>query len=165
VAYRLVLATATRRGERVAVQELSAIGAPPWRAGNAYGVEHKWTNLLEHNDAFLDATLALKLTAPGTTLRDVNDTFDGEGFSGDQLVPHLKDIDPSLFRATFSVPVFVIQGAEDLTSPPSLARALVQAIHAPKKDYVEIAGGGHFVAFTRSDAFLDALVSHVGFAK
>ncbi|HEX4681837.1 MAG TPA: alpha/beta hydrolase [Gemmatimonadaceae bacterium] len=164
-AYRLVLATAKRRGERVAVRELTAIGPPPWRSGNAYAVEHKWTNLLEHNDAFLNATLAIELTAPGVSLRDVNDGFEGEGFSGDKLVPHLKDIDPALFRATFSVPIFVIQGAEDLTSPPDLARALVRAIHAPKSDYVTIAGGGHFALFTRSDAFLDELLTHVGFAR
>lgn len=34
--------------------------------------------MLEHNDTFLSASLTLKLTAPGATLRDVNDGFDGE---------------------------------------------------------------------------------------
>jgi pimeloyl-ACP methyl ester carboxylesterase len=165
VAYSLVLATAERRGERSAVRELTAIGPPPWRTGASYGVEHKWTNLLEHNDVFLNATLGVKLTAPGVTLADINDDFDGEGFSGDKLVPHLKEIDASLFSATFAVPIFVFQGAEDLTAPPSLARALVRAINAPRKEYVEIPGGGHFALFMRPDAFLDALISHVGFAK
>lgn len=165
VAYRDVVAAAKRRHEQVAVGELTEIGPPPWRDGRAYGVEHKWTNLLEHNDAFLNATLSLKLTTPGVTARDINDDFDGEGFSGEKLVPHLNDIDPSLFRATFAVPIFVLQGAEDLTSPPSLARAFVQNIRAPKKEFVEIPGGGHFALFTRSDAFLDALVTRVGLAK
>ena len=165
VAYRDVLATARRRGEQVAVRELTEIGPPPWRDGRGYGVEHKWTNLLEHDDAFLNATLSFKLTAPGITMRDINDDFDGEGFSGDKLVPHLNEIDPSLFRATFAVPIYVFQGAEDLTTPPSLARAFVRNIHAPKKAFVEIPGGGHFALFTRADAFLDALLTRVGHTK
>ena len=162
VAYRDVLATAKRRGEGVAVRELMAIGPPPWHDGRAYGVEHKWTNLLEHNDAFLNASISFMLTAPGATLQDINDDFAGEGFSGDKLVPHLREIDPTLFHATFSVPIFVIQGAEDLTAPPSLARAFVAAIHAPKKEFALVPDAGHFALFTRPDTFLDLLVTRVG---
>lgn len=162
VAYRDVLATAKRRGERAAVRELTDIGPPPWRDGRAYGVEHKWTNLLEHNDLFLNATLSMMLTAPGVTIADINADFEGEGFSGNKLVPHLEDIDPALYRATFSVPVFVIQGADDLTAPPSLARALVNAIHAPKKAFLTIPNAGHFALFTQPDAFLERLSAVLG---
>jgi pimeloyl-ACP methyl ester carboxylesterase len=165
VAYRDVLTAAKQRGERVAVRELTDIGPPPWRDGRAYGIEHKWTNLLEHNDTFLNAALMFKLTAPGVTMRDINDEFDGEGFSGEKLVPHLKDIDPAIFRASFAEPIYVVQGAEDLTAPPSLARMLVRNIRAPRKEFVAIPNAGHFALFTRPDAFLDALVAHVGFVK
>ena len=165
VAYRDVLATAKRRGERVALRQLTDIGPPPWRNGNAYGVEHKWTNLFEHNDQFLSATLAFMLTMPGITFRDINDDFDGEGFSGDKLVPHLKDIDPALFHGSFAVPIFVIQGADDLTAPPSLARAFVARIRAPTKDFVALPNAGHFALFTRPEAFLDSLASRLKFAK
>ena len=164
-AYREVLAAAKRRNELTAVAELTAIGPPPWREGRSYGVEHKWGNLLEHVDAFLASTLTLKLTAPGATLRDVNDAFDGEGFSGDKLVPQINGIDRALFRSTFEVPVFVFQGADDLTTPPSLAESFVRAIQAPRKAFVTIPDGGHFVVFTRPDAFLADLVRYVGFAK
>ena len=165
VAYRDVLAEARRRGEQAAVSELTEIGPPPWRNGRGYGVEHKWTNLLEHDDLFLNATLALELTAPGATLRDFNERIDGEGFSGDKLVPQLGEVAPSLFRGTFSVPVFVFQGAGDLTAPPSLARAFVQRIHAPHKAFVTIRAAGHFAVFTRPDAFLDLLIAHLGSAN
>ena len=164
-AYREVVAAAKRRNELTAVAELTAIGPPPWREGRSYGVEHKWGNLLDHVDAFLASTLTLKLTAPGATLRDVNDSFDGEGFSGSKLVPQINTIDRELFRSTFEVPVFVFQGAADLTTPPSLAQRFVRAIHAPTKAFVTIRDGGHFVVFTRPDAFLADLVRYVGFAK
>lgn len=165
VAYRGVIAAARARGEATAVRELRSIGPPPWRDGRAYGVEHKWTNLLEHNDVFLDASLSLMLTAPGVTLRDINDDFDGEGFSGEKLVPHLGDIDPALFRAAFAVPVFVIQGADDLTAPPSLARALIRNIRAPSKKFLTVKDAGHFAVFTRPDAFLEQLEAVLGSIK
>jgi pimeloyl-ACP methyl ester carboxylesterase len=165
VAYRDVLSTAKRRGEEAAIRELTAIGPPPWHDGRAYGVEHKWTNLLEHDDAFLNASLSLKLTTPGVSLRDINDGFAGEGFSGEKLVPHISEIDPALFRATYSVPIFVFQGADDLTSPPTLARAFVAAIRAPRKDFSLVPDAGHFALFTRPDAFLELLLAHVGAAR
>jgi pimeloyl-ACP methyl ester carboxylesterase len=148
----------------VAIRQLADIGPPPWRNDRAYGVEHKWTNLFEHNDAYLNATLGLMMTMPGITFKDINDDFDGEGFSGDKLVPHLQDIDPGLFRATFAIPIFVIQGAEDLTAPPSLARAFVRNIRAPEKAFVLIPDAGHFALFTRPDAFMDSLAARIGFA-
>lgn len=111
----------------MAIRELTKIGPPPWHSGDAYGVEHKWTNLFEHIDTFLNSALSFALTAPGVSLGDLSASFEGEGFSGDKLVPDLEHVDPTLFRATYSVPVFVIWGAEDLTAPPRLARALVGA--------------------------------------
>ena len=46
----------------------------------------------------------------------------------------------------FAVPVFVIQGAEDFTTPTSLARAFVESIRAPRRRFVH-RGGGHFAVF------------------
>jgi pimeloyl-ACP methyl ester carboxylesterase len=55
----------------------------------------------------------------------------------------------------------VIQGAEDFTTPTSLARSFVDSIRAPAKVFVPIEGGGHFAVFMKSSAFLDQLVSRV----
>ena len=63
--------------------------------------------------------------------------------------------------ATSLFPFFVIQGAEDFTTPTSLARAFVDSIRAPAKAFVPIEGGGHFAVFMKSSAFLDQLVSRV----
>jgi pimeloyl-ACP methyl ester carboxylesterase len=45
--------------------------------------------------------------------------------------------------------VFVIQGAEDYTTPVSLARSYVDALHAPRKAFTTIEGAGHFAVFTK----------------
>jgi len=57
--------------------------------------------------------------------------------------------------------VFVIQGAEDFTTPTSLARSFVASIRAPRKAFVSIEGGGHFAVFMKSDAFLNELITRV----
>jgi pimeloyl-ACP methyl ester carboxylesterase len=57
--------------------------------------------------------------------------------------------------------VFVVQGAEDFTTPTSLARSFVASLRAPRKEFITIAGGGHFAVFMKSDAFLKELVSRV----
>ena len=56
-----------------------------------------------------------------------------------------------------AVPVFVIQGAEDSTTPTSLARTYLDSLHAPRKAFATIEGAGHFAVFTKQDAFLTEL--------
>ena len=54
-----------------------------------------------------------------------------------------------------------IQGAEDFTTPTSLARTFVQSIRAPRKAFVTIPEGGHFAVFMKRDAFLHELVARL----
>ena len=105
--------------------------------------------------------MSLVFAAPGYTLRDVNDWFDGQNVSGERLVPQTSALDARTLAGDFAVPVFVIQGAEDFTTPTSLARSFVDSIRAPAKAFVPIEGGGHFAVFMKSSAFVDQLVSRV----
>jgi pimeloyl-ACP methyl ester carboxylesterase len=57
--------------------------------------------------------------------------------------------------------MFVIQGAEDFTTPTALARNYLDSIKAPRKEFVTINGGGHFAVFMRSAQFLQELVKLV----
>ena len=59
------------------------------------------------------------------------------------------------------MPVFVIQGAEDFTTPTSLAKTYLDALHAPRKAFVTIEGAGHFAVFTKQDVFLKELKERV----
>jgi len=161
VAYQELLKSAERRGEQVAVRELREVGPPPWRDGRGYGVQRKWANFFEHADIFLASTFALALDAPGYSLRDVNDWLDGQGLSADHLVPQTNTLDAAVLGGAFSVPVFVIQGAEDFTTPASLAEKFLGSIRAPRKAFVPIERGGHFAVFMQSDAFLEELVARV----
>jgi pimeloyl-ACP methyl ester carboxylesterase len=64
-------------------------------------------------------------------------------------------------RGDFALPVLVIQGTADFTTPAPLARSWVDSIRAPHKAFVPLEGGGHFAVFMESEAFLKELVPRV----
>jgi pimeloyl-ACP methyl ester carboxylesterase len=160
VAYHALLAAMKLENNDRAVRELEAVGVPPWKDGRGYGVVHRWANLSEHADLFLGSMMGLALGSPDYSVRDIDDWFDGQGLSGDRLIG-TPAMNPSSMGRDFAIPVFVFQGAEDFTTPTSLAKAWVDSIRAPKKTFVAIEGAGHFAAFMKADEFLRELVARV----
>jgi pimeloyl-ACP methyl ester carboxylesterase len=153
VAYAALLEKASREGNSQALQELKKVGPPPYTDGG-FAVQRKWAKLFEGANAFLASTLGFALDAPGYSLRDINDWFEGQIASGEHLGPDFETIDRKLLETELAVPVFVIQGAEDFTTPTSLARTYLDSLHAPRKAFATIEGAGHFAVFTKQDAFL-----------
>ena len=133
-----------------------AIGPPPYKDGRGYQVQRRWSNLFEGADAFIASMLGFALTAPGYTMRDVNDWIDGQGLSADRLVPESSGLSAPALTGRFAVPVFVIQGSDDCTTPTSLAKEFVDGIQAPDKAFVTI-HGGHFAVFMNASEFLKEL--------
>jgi len=160
IAYQDLVRKAKSVGDQTAVSELTQVGPPPYRDGKGYAVQRKWANQFEHADIFLWSTLGLAMSAPGYTLRDTNDWLEGQGVSADRLVPVTSKLKPEELAGSFRLPVFVIQGAEDFTTPTSLARTFVKSIQAPRKTFVQIEGG-HFAVFMNPDAFVQVLISRV----
>ena len=160
VAYDELLKKAESLGEERAIRELKEVGRPPYANGRGYAVQRKWSNLFEGADFFLSSMLGLALAAPGYSLRDVNDWIIGQSVSGQRLVPQTNALDAKSLGGEFAVPVFVIQGAEDFTTPTSLARAFVHSIRATRKAFIPIEGG-HFAVFMKSNAFLHEIVVRV----
>jgi pimeloyl-ACP methyl ester carboxylesterase len=161
VAYDALLDKAEKLGEARAIRELREVGPPPYADGRGYVVQRRWSNLFEGADFFIASMVGLALTAPGYTLRDINDWFDGQNLSAERLVPQESGLAPNALGGDFRLPVFVIQGAEDFTTPTSLAKTFVESIRAPRKAFIAIPEGGHFAVFMKRDAFLHELVTTV----
>ena len=159
-AYDALLKKAQAVGNRQALDELKSVGRPPYASGQGYQVQRKWSNLFEGAYRFLYGTLGLTLVAPGYSVEDLNDSIDGQIFSGDRLVPQTRSQTMKDLGVKFAVPMFFFEGTEDFTTPTELARQYLQAIQAPRKEFVPISGG-HFAVFMNSDQFLQQLVVHV----
>jgi len=154
VAYAALVERASREGDFRALRELNEVGPPPYKDGKGFGVQRKWSNLFEGGDAFIASMVGFALSAPGYSLGDINDWFEGQNVSAEHLVPQTSALDPKLLGGEFAVPVFVIQGAEDFTTPTSLAKTYLNSLHAPRKAFATIDGAGHFAVFTKQDVFL-----------
>ena len=81
VAYAALVDRAARDGNSRALGELNEVGPPPYKDGKGFAVQRKWSNLFEGADVFLASTLGFALTAPGYSLGDINDWFEGQNVS------------------------------------------------------------------------------------
>lgn len=158
VAFDALLAKARAVGETRAVRELEEVGPPPYKEGRGYQVQRRWSNLFEGADMFIGSMLGLAMSAPGYTTRDMNDWGDGQILSSQRLVPQSSALPASALTGRFAVPVFVIQGAEDFTTPTSLAKAFVDGVEGPRKAFRTIEGG-HFAVFMNMPRFLQELAA------
>lgn len=161
VAYDALLVKARAVGNQSAIDDLMRVGPPPYKSGEGFQVQRRWANSFEGADQFLLATLGYGLVSPGYTVEDINDSGDGQILSADQLVPQTKSLTPKDFGQKFSIPIFVIQGAEDFTTPTALAKHYLESIEAPRKEFIPIPDAGHFAVFMRPNEFLAELLKHV----
>jgi pimeloyl-ACP methyl ester carboxylesterase len=162
VAYEELLKKARAIVDQRAVDDLTRVGPPPYQSNEGFGIQRKWSNAFEGADQFLYATLGFMLVAPGYSMQDFNDHEEGQMISGQRLVRQTKSMGPKELGLEFAIPVYFFQGAEDFTTPTELARAYLDSIKAPRKEFVPIAGGGHFAVFMKSELFLQELVRRVG---
>jgi pimeloyl-ACP methyl ester carboxylesterase len=163
VAYGLALQTADASGDSAAVAELKAIGPPPYKDGKGWRTLYKWRRACEgaNTERFLAGLMGIALVAPGSATRDINDWLDGQVLSEQQLFDQGMQLDPKRLAGDFAVPVFVLQGEHDCSTPTELASRYVETIRAPKKQFAAIPGAGHFAVFMKPDEFLKELVARV----
>lgn len=159
-AYDALLQKAQTTRNQQAVDELKRVGPPPYKSGEGYGVQRKWSNKFEGADVFLGGTIGLALVAPGITIQDINDDTDGQILSGERLFDQSRSLGPKELGLEFSLPMFCFEGDEDFTTPTALARQYFESMNAPRKTFVPI-HGGHFAIFMHSDEFLQELVQRV----
>ena len=76
------------------------------------------------------------------------------------LLPQTKSLTTAELGLQLSIPMFVVEGEEDFTTPTALARQYVEAMKAPRKEVVPIPGG-HFAMCMHRDEFLQELVKRV----
>lgn len=157
VAYAELVQKADALKNERATRDLASVGPPPYRDGKGYAVQRRWANFFEGADILISSMLGAALTAPGYDQGDVNDWIDGQGLSADRLVPETSTMEAKKLGGDFDIPILVIQGAEDFTTPTRLARAYVDSIRAPAKAFIALEGGGHFAVFTKGPIFVQKL--------
>jgi pimeloyl-ACP methyl ester carboxylesterase len=166
IAYAAVLEEARRREDEQAIDELAAIGPPPYATADEQAVQRDWANVFEGGGRLRDEYLQAVLLAPRYSLGDVRSYvrgvfasqahFYGEGMAGPLWKVNLTTQDP-----VFRLPIFILQGATDNATPSPLARSFFDAIRAPHKEFISIEEAGHMALITHADEFLQLLAERV----
>lgn len=77
-----------------------------------------------------------------------------------KLLPYAAEFNARAGGLELKVPYFVIQGRNDPRCSPEAARAFVEEVRAPAKNFTTIEGG-HFACLSNPTGFLDALDSDI----
>ena len=99
--------------------------------------------------------------APGWTLRDIRGFVRGMHSSLEQLLPEMVQYDAWARGTRFDLPVFVLQGENDVLTLTAKAQAYFADIEAPIKRIELISDAGHFAMFLQPEMFLKTLLAYV----
>lgn len=154
------------QAQRTGDQELSADLEAIWPLdpGSLQHFRRLNAPLRRHlNDA--DATWLRELREWATltlTEKELSDLSGGMTFSGGSLISTQMQVDLFQTAPRLEVPMFVIQGQDDLFTPTGPAITYFEYVDAPIKKLVVIEHAGHFALLTHQRAFLEALLDTTG---
>jgi pimeloyl-ACP methyl ester carboxylesterase len=148
VAYEATLTRARAVADKENAGKLELMGSPPWTNPRHFGVMRR--AMRKYENAVTDpAPKAWWLRAPAyASARDLADYEAGEEYSFIEFVGMKGEgmgsrIDLPALGTDFAMPVFMVQGAEDLLTRPEVTRAYFDRIQAPVKEYVLVQRTGH----------------------
>ncbi|HZX27529.1 MAG TPA: alpha/beta hydrolase [Telluria sp.] len=145
-AYRAVLKTAAELGDTAGLATLQKIGAPPWSDPRNAGIMRRLSRRYEkaRTDPAPDAWWR-----PDPRYARYEEQFEqADDYSYLQFVG-LKGngmaagIDFNRKPKEYRLPLYFIQGAEDLVTPLAQTRSYVDSIKAPKKEFIVLPRTGH----------------------
>jgi pimeloyl-ACP methyl ester carboxylesterase len=136
--------------------ELRAIGSPPWRDDDGYQTVNRWANTLDPPSKVSSDVCAAERQVPPPAYIQA-----GAQFSGRLLSEAIGREDLETFATHYALPVFFIQGRDDVLTTTSIVKEYVEKMAAPSKALIELPGSGHLAIFRDPDAFLAALESRV----
>jgi pimeloyl-ACP methyl ester carboxylesterase len=145
--YARVLELAREAGDQPSVDALNAIGAPPWDNIRTWPKFHKVERAYQAKRA--TATPAPQILDPAygsaeeQAQYEAADEFSFEHFWGMTLSGPFTQVDLPALGTHFAIPIFIIQGDEDLTAVPELAKSYFDSIKAPRKQFFSVPGVGH----------------------
>jgi pimeloyl-ACP methyl ester carboxylesterase len=161
IGYRQLLEEARRRSDRKAIEELEALGPPPYASTSKAYIHTKWANTYEPSSAPpVELAARILFDSPITPL-DLYFLTRGIINSQDHFRDEIEAHDLSAFATTFDVPIFIFQGAFDNVAPVEPVTAYMARVRAPHKELILIPNSGHNAIVNRSDAFLSLLIDRV----
>jgi len=146
--YVRVLGLARAAGDTEIAGSLEALGAPPWNNPRAFGSLRRAARKYE-TQAVDPAPAEWWRPAPGYDTPEYEAEYEaGEDFSFVQFVGLEGDgmgpgLDIRKLGSRFEMPVYLIQGREDLLTTPEISHAYFAGLAAPDKQFILVQRTGH----------------------
>lgn len=168
ISYQFTLDTARARGHDRAVEELEAIGPPPYGPDEfreKLAVQRKWLFHFEgevygetSNLRWLLGLLHLHLIAPEYSVQEIVQWVQGNTFSGEALWETLLATDlPSQVRA-LDIPVYLFSGRHDYVTVFEKVQEYYELLEAPHKELVWFEYSAHSPNFEEPDRFVQEMI-------
>jgi pimeloyl-ACP methyl ester carboxylesterase len=145
--YARVLELARAANDQPSLDVLRDIGAPPWKSIRTWPRFRKVLLPYQAKHATAakpDMTIDPAYASPEERAQyGEADDFSFLHFVGMTLSGPLTQVDLPSFGTEFKVPIYMVQGEEDLVAVPALAKAYFDSISAPHKEYHLVPGTGH----------------------
>ncbi|OYU44148.1 MAG: proline iminopeptidase, partial [Burkholderiales bacterium PBB4] len=146
--YAKTLELAGAAADEKTVAALTALGAPPWQNPRAFGIVRRASRALEAARTTAPPAHWWRPAAAYATPQALAEAEAGEDYSWLQFVG-LKNngiaatIDLPAQGTRFALPVFLVQGTEDLLTPLRVTQPYFDSIEAPTKALVLVPLAGH----------------------
>jgi pimeloyl-ACP methyl ester carboxylesterase len=145
--YARVLALAREAKDQTAIDALTAIGPPPWDKVAVWPKYRKWQRLYQAKIATAPQapeTLSPAYASPEEQAQgEAADDFSFLHFWGPTLAGPFTQVDLPALGTEFRIPIYIVQGEEDLTTTPDLAKAYFDSLKARRKKFILVPGTGH----------------------
>lgn len=146
--YRKTLALARAAGDTKTVALLEGLGVPPWTNPRAPGTLRRATRVYEAKTSVPAPESWFVHGGEYATKQAQADYRNGEDFSWLQFVGIKGNgmqatLDVTKLGTDFQMPVFLLQGSEDLVTVPEVAKRYFDSIKAPQKEYFLVPAAGH----------------------
>jgi pimeloyl-ACP methyl ester carboxylesterase len=145
---RKLTALASAAADTKTLSVIESLGPPPWTNPRNFGIVRRATRAYEAKTTTA-APKSWWVPAPQyATAQAASDYENGEEFSYLQFVGlkgngMLAAVDLPSLGTRFDIPIFLIEGEEDLVTVPEVAKRYFDSIDAPLKDYRLLPRTGH----------------------
>jgi pimeloyl-ACP methyl ester carboxylesterase len=146
--YNALLGRARAADDAASVAKLQDLGAPPWKDPRSFGAMRRIDRKYEALNSEA-APRAWWTPAPlYATAQAQADYTAGEDYSYLQFVGLHGDgmyatVDLPALGTDFQVPIFLLQGEEDLLTSPAISKPYFDSLSAPEKKFVLLPRTGH----------------------
>ncbi len=164
--YQKVTALARAAGDAQTLSTVEALGAPPWTNPRNFGIVRRATRAYEAKTSDPAPKAWWALPAHYATPKMQADYEAGEEYSFLQFVGMkgngmLSQVDLPKLGPRFEMPVYLVQGTEDLVTMPEVAQRYFDSIVAPRKEFISVPKAGHDPNVPLLQAQFDVLKKHV----